>query len=30
MEEMAEKGKMWNEMVAEMHGAEVSNPLVAE
>ena len=29
MAEMAEKGKKWNEMVAEMHGAEVGEPIVA-
>ncbi len=29
LEEMAVKGQKWNEMVAEMHGAEVSEPLVA-
>ncbi|PCJ67318.1 MAG: hypothetical protein COA58_03080 [Bacteroidetes bacterium] len=29
MEEMAKKGEKWNSMVAEMHGAEVGDPIVA-
>lgn len=29
MEEMAKKGQMWNAQIAEMHGAEVSDPIVA-
>lgn len=29
MESIHEKGKKWNEMVQEMHSAEVSDPIVA-
>ncbi len=29
MEEFAAKGKQWNDMVQEMHGAEVSEPIIA-
>lgn len=29
MEAIHEKGKKWNEMVEEMHSAEVSDPIVA-
>ena len=29
MEEMAKKGENWNSMVQEMHGAEISDPIVA-
>ena len=28
MDEMAKKGENWNAMIAEMHGAEVGDPLV--
>ncbi len=28
LEAMAEKGKAWNEMVEEMHGASVTDPIV--
>lgn len=30
MEQMAEKGKKWNESLEEMHGAEIGDPIVAE
>ena len=29
MDEMAKKGKLWNDMVSEMHGAEVGEPIIA-
>ena len=29
LEQMAEKGKKWNEMVEEMHGGSVGDPIVA-
>lgn len=30
MAEMAKKGEKWNELVQEMHGAEVGDPIVAD
>lgn len=30
MEQMAEKGKKWNEGLEEVHGAEIGDPIVAE
>ncbi|MEP4534034.1 MAG: SnoaL-like domain-containing protein [Cyclobacteriaceae bacterium] len=30
MAEMAEKSKKWNDMVAEFHSGEISDPIVAE
>ena len=29
LEEMAVKGEKWNELVAEMHGSEIGDPVVA-
>lgn len=30
LEEMAEKGKVWNEMMEEFHGSSIGEPIVAD